>query len=306
LYFWSKRTHKIDLFNLKFTTHVKPNRKGIVAHTAVSTGINVPLGIIFERTKDTSLSCFKRLLDFLFKKDGSTNLRNVSVHSDRGYMIPVLVFEYILACGADVVGTCKRMAVCWPFTYNQTLKENDKRTIIDVNGAPTLFLKWCREGGKHLFASAFRNGTKAVATAISSMHKAHQWEGVSLKPCEQVQYKSDPTSLIPQFFQRVEIEECEEESAVDELLMEGLFDEIEPYTLRQGTIHYSNYQDSMIDYSQYSCFSSIEKAPQIGTTFVNLASPLPRRIEHSCNQLWSTRMMHLGLLLHGTCMAVTG
>ena len=65
---------------------------------------------------------------------------NKSLSAKIPLRIPVLVFEYILACGADVVGTCKRMAVCWPFTYNQTLKENDKRTMIDMNGAPTLFL----------------------------------------------------------------------------------------------------------------------------------------------------------------------
>ena len=44
-------TGSTDLFNLKYTTHVKPNRKGIVAHTAVSTSLNIPLGIIFEKQK---------------------------------------------------------------------------------------------------------------------------------------------------------------------------------------------------------------------------------------------------------------
>ena len=101
-----------DLFNLKYTTHVKPNRKGIVAHTAVSTCLNIPLGIVFEKTKDSTLQCFKRCLDFLFNQNGETNLRNVSIHSDRGYMIPNLVFEYLIASGAEVVGTVKRMAQC--------------------------------------------------------------------------------------------------------------------------------------------------------------------------------------------------
>ena len=58
-----------DLFGLKYTTHVKPNRKGIIGHTGITTGLLFPLGIIFEQTFDTSLSCFKRLFNFLFQHD---------------------------------------------------------------------------------------------------------------------------------------------------------------------------------------------------------------------------------------------
>ena len=54
-------------------------------------------------------------------------------------MIPSLAFDYILANGGDLVGTVKRMTQCWTFTYNQTKKPNDKRTVVDVKGAPTSF-----------------------------------------------------------------------------------------------------------------------------------------------------------------------
>ena len=79
-----------DLFNLKCSTHVKSNRKGIIAHTAVSTAVNIPLSIVFEKSKDSTIDCFKRSLDFLFGQNGSANLGNVSLHSDRSYMIPNL------------------------------------------------------------------------------------------------------------------------------------------------------------------------------------------------------------------------
>ena len=85
-----------DLCNLKFTRHAKPNRNGIIAHTAVSSGATFPLGIIFEKTKDTTINCFKRLLGGLFDQGGQTNLRNGSIHSDRGCLIPTLVFEYLI------------------------------------------------------------------------------------------------------------------------------------------------------------------------------------------------------------------
>ena len=240
IWFGSKVAQRVDLFNLKFTTHVKANRKSIVAHTAVSTGVNIPLGIVFERTKDTSYSCFKRLLDFLFGGDGSTNLRSVYVHSDRGYMLPNIVFEYLLACGAEVLGTVKRMANCWPFTYNQNVKESDKRTVIDPKGGTTLYMKWCKVGrSKPLFASAFRNGSQSVATAISSLHKSHEWEGIVYKPSERVEYEKDPSSLVPQFFQRVDLEECDPiPSEGERLAMLSLLDlNVVPYTLRQGELN---------------------------------------------------------------------
>ena len=240
IWFASSVATSSDLFNLKFTTHVKPNRKGICLHSAVSSGLNIPLAGVFERQKDSSVSCFKRLLDFLFSHDGATDLRNVSVHSDRGYMLPNLVFEYLLTSGAEVVGTCKRMAQCWPFTYNQKERPNDLRTHIDPKGSPTLYLKYCKANAKYLFASAFRNGSECVATALSSMHNQHQWEGVALKQSELVCYREDKTSLRSRFFQRVDLSDFDDinvdESIVEELLLETLLDdEIEPYTLRQGT-----------------------------------------------------------------------
>ena len=215
---------------------MKPNRKGIIAHTAVSTGALIPIGCVLERSKDKTDQCMKRLLDFHFNKNGVTNLQSVSVHSDRGYMTPKTVFEYLLASGADVVGTVKRMLKCWPYTFLQTLKENDLRTLIDTKGSPTLYIKVCPDAGKPIYASAFRNGTQAVATAVSSLHRGHQWEGIALNNNDRLKYQDDPTSLRASFFKRVKIDECEDQDASGEEieLMEDLFDEIEPYTIEQG------------------------------------------------------------------------
>lgn len=69
-------------------------------------------------------------------------------------------------------------------TSRLVIKGIDKRTLIDIKGALTLFLKWCGAGPKHLFASAFRNGTNIVAMAIASIHKKHQWEGIVEKTSE--------------------------------------------------------------------------------------------------------------------------
>ena len=115
-----------DTFGIKYTTHNQPNRKGIVAHTAILTGTNIPLGCAFERKKDSASEAFKRLLTFLFSMNGDIDLRNVLVASDRGYMLPKLVFEFLIAHGSNVVGIVKRTLECWPFTFEQVQKDNDK------------------------------------------------------------------------------------------------------------------------------------------------------------------------------------
>ena len=226
-----------DTFNLRYTTHVRANRKGIIAHTAVSTGVMMPLGIAFEKMKDSSGICVKRILNFLFNYGGETNLRNVIVHSDRGYLVPEIVFLFLLACGAQVLGTTKRLAKCWPFTYSQKVGESDKRTLLSEKGAPTLFLKCCGDGVKKLYASAFRNGTGKIATAISSIHTEHEWEGIILDPSELVIYKEDDEGLISHFFKRVlfdddmNVDETDEEREMLDYLLDNV---IEPITLRQG------------------------------------------------------------------------
>ena len=139
---------------------------------------DLSLCAVFEKKRDSSTGCFKWIFDFLFGHDGSTNLQNVS--DRRGYMIPAFVFTYLFMLGADVVGTVKRLAQCWSFTFNQKLKERNKRTFVYTKGAPTLFLKWYKVGAKYIFASAFRNG-------------------IILDNAELRRYNEDKSSLIPKF-----------------------------------------------------------------------------------------------------------
>ena len=46
---WVEQTGKnaMNKAGLNHTTHVRDNRKGIISHTAVSTGVNLPLGKLF-------------------------------------------------------------------------------------------------------------------------------------------------------------------------------------------------------------------------------------------------------------------
>jgi hypothetical protein len=84
-----------------------------------------------------------------------------------------------------------------------------------------------------------------VATAVSSLHNQHQWEGIVLKHAELVRYKSDDQALLNDFFIPVldihdratgnSLEDEEVENAEVKNLLASLLDEkIDPITLRQG------------------------------------------------------------------------
>ena len=149
---WVHLTRLFDTFGIKYTTHVKDNCKGVIAHTAVSSGINIPLGFAFERKKDNALTCFKRILNSLFNRTGGgefPDLQNVLIASDRGYMLPELVFKYLIFCGCMTIGTTKRLVQGWPFTFDQIMKNNDQRKAIQMKGAPTLYVKKSKRMARH-------------------------------------------------------------------------------------------------------------------------------------------------------------
>jgi hypothetical protein len=233
---WAALRKLTDCFGLKFTMHNKANRKGFVAHTAISCGANMPLGIMMERQKDSTSDCFERLLNFLFERNGTCDLRNVEVASDRGYMVPNTVFGFIVANGGDFIGTTKRTAQCWPFTYDQKARDNEKRTIVDTKGPPTLFVKTVSKALKSVYAIAFRNGSESVVTAVSSVHRNHHWEGVALSQRELLDYEEDDTSLRRKCIQRVKSNSFnEDELEIEKELIGNLYDErIDPLTIRQG------------------------------------------------------------------------
>ena len=60
--------------------------------------------------------------------------------SDGGYLMPSLVFSFIISSAGDVVGTTKRMP-CWPFNFvndGRFINDKDKRTLLSVEGSPSL------------------------------------------------------------------------------------------------------------------------------------------------------------------------
>jgi hypothetical protein len=243
--FWfsHKGNNAEDDFGLSYNNFAKPNRKGICGHTAVSSSLNIPLGIEFERKGDSPTSCFKRILLFLFGAWSTVaDMRNVSVFSDRGYLMPSLVWYFLLASGADVVGTIKR-APSWPFTYSQTLSKTDKRTNILPKGAATLWIKLQNKAApvfRSLAAFAFRSGTENVSMAISSLHRSHHWEGVALIPSEVAIYRRSGSlkeHAIKRVFASDEIETNKEKEKIASQMSNEVNDTVLFLTLKQIRVY---------------------------------------------------------------------
>ena len=95
--------------------------------------------------------------------------------SDQGYWSPSLLFDFILQCGGDVVGT---VAHCfwYPFTFvkgkrNATEVDKHIRTEILMKGQKDVFYKTLKWGMAKIRATCYRPGTgTAVSCAMSSIH----------------------------------------------------------------------------------------------------------------------------------------
>lgn len=191
----SSGSNQLDDFGLRKVTHVKDNRKGIIAHTAVSSTTNLPLCFMFERRGDSAVDCFKRIFGHLFPSSNPSNLpdlNGIRNHSDRGYTLESTVFNFLLPAGADFTNTV-RQVMPFPFYWSaRSHGNNDPREKLSEKGAPTLYIKEILKNNRLVSCSAFRTGTQNISTVISTVIHGHQWEGVCRDQKERLAYEEDP------------------------------------------------------------------------------------------------------------------
>jgi hypothetical protein len=230
---------KKDTYGLKYTQHVKDNRKGYTCHCAATTCTLFPIGIHWEHEGESSHSCIEKILTSLFRHSvsGYLDLRHVTLFSDRGYWTPTLVF-WLLSCGAFVVGTLIR-ALCWPITYNQEKKGNDLRTFLNPKGPPSLYLTRLQNEktrNQRLTIGAFRSGTDNISLAMSSKNHANEWDCILLDPKDYDLYRGN--RLLERIFRRVDSKENDEETEdkIEEVMAHLSEHHVNAITILQGTV----------------------------------------------------------------------
>ena len=237
--------NQLDDFGLRKVTHVKDNRKGIIAHTAVSSTTNLPLCFMFERKGDNAVDCFKRIFGHLFPSSNPSHLpdlNGIRNHSDRGYAMESTIFKFLLPAGADFTNTV-RQVMPFPFFWSarSSRSASETRQKLTETGAPTLFVKEIVQSNRVVSCNAFRTGTQNISTTISTVIHGHRWEGFCANQLHRIAYEKDPEhGLDDLIFQRIAKTEDdlfyeENKNAVNELLQKLRLEKINVLTLEQGT-----------------------------------------------------------------------
>ena len=65
--------------------------------------------------------------------NGPPDLKNIDIHADRAYWPPEMS-NWILQSGADISASTRKRAYDFPFTYDQKLRESDRREDISTAG----------------------------------------------------------------------------------------------------------------------------------------------------------------------------
>jgi hypothetical protein len=226
-------------YGLKYVKHVKDNRQGYNCHCAATTCTLFPIAIKWEKQGESSNICIKKMLEGLFRNTagGYPDFRHVTLFCDRGYWTPSLVY-FLLSCGAFVVGTLMRN-LCWPLTFSQERKENDKRTFLDPKGPPTLFLKRLQNNktrNQRLTIGAFCSGTENISLAMSSKYHENQWDCILIDPSDYDLYLTGELKM--KSFVRLDIEKHDEatEQHIEQMIAYLQAQKVKAITITQGTV----------------------------------------------------------------------
>ena len=221
---WCKSTGKNaeDRKKIKYTVHVRDNRRGFNFHTFATFFNFFPLHIIIEEPDISAASALQQGVKFLFGSSDS----EFHVGGDRGYFGGGPSIKTICEEGGEIIGTTKKGRDT-PFTTGNVLDDNDKRIVLDPTGCPCLFVSESRIKGKKLSAVAFRTGSGSISNAISSTHHGHWWDAQSVTNWNHSPYATE-------FFHRCNVTTETNIQLEKKSLGNIIIEEISVITIEQG------------------------------------------------------------------------
>ena len=194
--------------SIKKVKHVVCNRFGLNIHTLASSCTGLIYGVRTERHDDTTSSCVKKILSFLFKGKDQDNpdLSHIIVSLDRGYGGCKSLINWIVGFFGNVVGTMKR--TLWaPITWDAK-KYNPKDERIFETSSGIRYVKRMiialKEGTKSfgcLSALFYRNGFGGACMLQSTVaaHRREIWDRIEdNRFCHRKIDKDDPTTFLLQ------------------------------------------------------------------------------------------------------------
>ena len=141
-HFESVNRNVYEKVTIKKVKHVRDNRYGHVVHTMATGTIQLATCVKYEENGDTANSIFDNMITniaFGHNTAALPNLTGLMLGYDRGYVFRDCIAK-MMDCGSRIHSTLK---ICpWaPITYDQQVGSNDKRTVMQLGGIPTLKLK---------------------------------------------------------------------------------------------------------------------------------------------------------------------
>ena len=214
-----------DRYSLKYVRHTRDNRDGLVAHTAVTTAMCVPLNIQMEKQGDSAHKCYERVMAGISGVNVTEELNCLSMETnfDRGYAKRDK-FERSMKMGTDIDSSTWARGEP-PFTYNQEKRSGDTRMHLSTTGTSSLFVKEARVHNRRFTVVAFKNGTDSISIAASTKYSGHAWEGIPLNNLTNSPHESN-------YIQSLVEGKYEDEKA---FVLEHLNQTIKFVTIKQGT-----------------------------------------------------------------------
>ncbi len=163
---------RTDLQGLKLTQHVRDNKKGFVAHTVCYNASGLLLGVEWEWSNDDSTTAaterlIRSQLSPASGQNGDPMLVNTEFAMDRGYCLPLLIFNFIIPSGAEILGTIKCCPM-FPYKYDQMLATGDTRQVIHPKGFKAHFLKKLTLKNKQITGVAYRDGKGGFTLGLTA------------------------------------------------------------------------------------------------------------------------------------------
>ena len=211
-----------DRKKIKYTVHVRDNRRGFNIHTFATFFNFFPLHLIVEEEGVSSTSALKKGINYLFGSSDS----DFQVGGDRGYFGGGPSIKTICQEGGEIIGTTKKGRDT-PFTTGKLLDRNDRRIVLQQSGAPSLYIAESKISGRKVTATAFRTGSGSVSNAISTTHHGHWWDAQSVEGWNRSPYPSE-------FFKRLDLTRHGNIEMAEKALEELQNEEVTVITIEQG------------------------------------------------------------------------
>ncbi len=222
--------------NVKYTVHVRDNRRGFNIHAFTSFFVHMPMYVQVECDGSSANKCLQDGLKSLFGCDDGNDTnqeadKNFTLGGDRGYFGGGPALKTVISNGGDAFGTTKKSREL-PYTDGKLLHPSDTRIVLQKDGCPCLYVSETSVSvGTHnvsrkITTCAFRNGSGGISNTISTKHHDHRWDAITVKGSDRPKENT--------FFSRLSIIDLPNDPREENIITSMRDHDVSVITIEQG------------------------------------------------------------------------